>query len=102
MRVQLKIEGGVAYFPGLSRPRAIDSDQLTKEEGVELERLVNAARFFDLPSRVGIVREGAADYRQYIVTIEEGRQSHTVRLTDPIEDVNLQDLLDFIRARGKA
>ncbi len=101
MRVQLKIEGGIAYFPGLSRPRAIESDKLSKEEAAELERLVNTAHFFELPTRVGAVREGAADYRLYIVTISEGKRSHTVRLTDPIEDTNLQALLDFIRASAK-
>jgi hypothetical protein len=36
MRVQLKIEGGIAYFPGLSRPRVIESDKLSKEEAAEL------------------------------------------------------------------
>lgn len=101
MRVQLKIEGGIAHFPGLSRPRVIESDKLSEEEAAELERLVDAAHFFEAPTVVGKVREGAADYRQYTVTIAEGRRSHTVRLTDPIEDVNLLALLDFIRARAK-
>ncbi len=101
MRVQLKIEGGLAYFPGLARPRVINSDKLSKEEAAELERFVNAAHFFELPDRVGTVQKGAADYRQYIVTIAEGRRSHTVRLTDPVEDTNLQALLDFIRSRAK-
>lgn len=101
MRVQLKVEGGIAYFPGLSRPRVIESDKLSEKEAAELERLVDAAHFFKAPAVVGKVRQGAADYRQYSVTIAEGRRSHTVRLTDPIEDVNLQALLDFIRARAK-
>lgn len=99
MRVELKIEGGIAYFPGLSKPRAIESDRLSKEDAAELERLVNAAHFFELPARVGAVQEGAADYRQYIVTIAEGRRSHTVRLVEPIGDTHLQLLLEFVKSR---
>jgi hypothetical protein len=99
MRVELKIEGGIAYFPGLSKPRALESDKLSKEDAAELERLANAAHFFDLPTRVGAVQEGAADYRQYIVTMAEGWRSHTVRLVDPIEDTQLQLLLEFVKSR---
>ena len=100
MRVQLKMEGGIAHFPGLSRPRVIESDRLSEEQAAELKRLVDAAQFFKAPAVVGKVRKGAADYRQYTVTIAEGRRSHTVRLTDPIEDTNLLALVDFIRARA--
>jgi len=45
MRIQFKMEGGIAYFPGLSKPITIDSDQLPTQESDELKRLVNATRF---------------------------------------------------------
>jgi hypothetical protein len=69
MRIELKIEGGIAYFPGLAKPRKIDSQQLSKEESTELERLVDAAHFFDLAPKVGKVQQGAADYRQYTIQL---------------------------------
>jgi hypothetical protein len=99
MRVQLKMEGGIAFFPGLSKPIIIDSDQLSRQEADELKRLVDAAHFFELPTTMPSPARGAADYRQYTITIQDGSKLHTVHLTDPIEDPNLQALLAYLRAR---
>src|SRR6266851_434722 len=102
MRIQLKMEGGIAYFPGLNKPIAIDSDQLLEQESDELKRLVNATRFFDLPTVMGSPSPGAADYRQYTITIQDEGKQHTVHLTDLIEDPNLQALLTYLKARRSA
>lgn len=102
MRIQFKMEGGIAYFPGLSKPIAIDSDELPNEESDELKRIVNATRFFDQPAVVGAPAPGAADYRQYTITVEDGGKQHTVRLTDPIEDPNLQALVTYLKTRRQA
>jgi len=101
MRIEYKIEGGVAYFPGLRKPVVIDSEDLTEEEGTELERLIDKADFFDLPGLVGTIPQGAADYRQYIVTVENGKRRHTVRLTDPIENADLQALLNYLNTKKR-
>ena len=102
MRIQLKIEGGIAFFPGLSKPIMIDSDQLPQQESDELKRLVNATRFFDLPTAMGSPSPGAADYRQYTITIQDEGKQHTVHLTDLIEDPDLQALLTYLKARRPA
>src|SRR2546428_11651518 len=94
------MDGGIAYFPGLSKPILIDSDKLPREESDELKRLVNATHFFDLPPVVGSPPPGAADYRQYTITIEDEGKQHTVRLTDPIEDPHLHALLTHLKTRG--
>ena len=99
MRIEFKTEGGVAHFPGLSRPVVIDSESLSAEEGAELTRLVGAARFFERPSTVGTLLPGAADYRQYTITVEDGGRQHTVKLTDPVEDPALQQLLHFLQVK---
>ena len=99
MRIQFKMEGGIAYFPGLIKPITIDSDELPKQESDELKRLVNATRFFDLPTVIGTPLPGAADYRQYTITLEDNGKQHSVRLTDPIEDPNLQALLTYLKTR---
>jgi len=72
---------------------------LPRQEADELKRLVNATRFFDLPSTMSSLSPGAADYRQYTITIEDNGKQHTVRLTDPIEDTNLQALLTYLKTR---
>ena len=102
MRIQFKMKGGIASFPGLSKPIMIDSDQLPEQESDELKRLVNAAHFFDLPTTMGLPSPGAADYRQYTITIQDEGKQHTVYVTDLVEDPNLQALLTYLRARRSA
>jgi hypothetical protein len=102
LRVRFKTEGGIAYFPGLSEPVTIDSDELPEEEAIELKRQVEEAHFFDLPAQAGDPPRGAADYRRYTVTVEAGGRSHTVRLADPVEDPDLQRLVSSLDAKAKA
>ena len=101
MRIELKTEGGIAHFPGLSRPVVIDSAALSAEDDAELKRLIESARFFERPPIVGTPSPGAADYRQYTVTVEDGGRQHTVRLVDPVDDAALQQLLHFLRAKAR-
>lgn len=102
MRIYFKTEGGIAYFPGLSKPVIIDSNELPAEEARELEQLVSAARFFDLPTVVGAPPRGAADYHRYTIKVEDGRRSHTVQLSALVKDPQIQVLLDYLRAKAKA
>ncbi|MBE3559792.1 MAG: hypothetical protein IMW89_11290 [Ktedonobacteraceae bacterium] len=99
MRVQLKIEGGIAFFPGLRKPVVIDTDHLPASEAAELKRLVQATRFFDLPETVSPPPPGAADYQQYVITVEDEGRQHSVRLTDPVENPAMQALLSYLQAR---
>jgi hypothetical protein len=101
MRIQFKLEGGVAHFPGLSKPITIDSEELPEEEADRLDRLVNAAHFFDLPPVTSPPSRGAADYRRYTVTVEDSQRRHAVQLVDPIEDPDLQALLTYLQAKVK-
>jgi hypothetical protein len=100
MRVQFLMEGGIAYFPGLSQPVNITTDQLAHAQAAELRQLVEAAGFFDLPAQVGKPARGAADYRQYTVTIEESERRHTVRMIEPIDQDNLKRLIAFLRTKA--
>lgn len=101
MHVEFSSEGGIAHFPGLSAPVTIESDQLSDADAAELERLVGAARFFELPPTLGVPPRGAADYHRYTVTIDSGARRHTVQLTEPIADAALQRLVAFLRAQAK-
>lgn len=97
MRIQLNVSGGMAYIPGLSRPIIIDSDTLPPQEAEELRRLVDDAHFFDLPPVFNVPAPGAADYRQYTITVEDGKKHHTIQAVDPITDPHLQALLRFLQ-----
>jgi hypothetical protein len=102
MRVEFTMEGGLAYFPGLSKPILIDSTVLPEDEAQELRRLVEAARLFERPPIVSAPGRGAADYRQYTIAVEDGGRRHTVKLVDPVTDQQLQDLLRFLQTKAKA
>jgi hypothetical protein len=97
MRVEFATEGGIAYFPGLSRPAVIDSDSLPEADAADLKRLVEAADFFEQPEQPPEPLRGAADYRQYTIAVEDGRRRHAIRLIDPISDPHLQELVSFLR-----
>ena len=97
MRVELLTEGGIAFFPGLNKPVVLNSSDLPKEQATQLQQLVDSTRFFDLPTASRSLPPGAADMRRYTITVEDGRHRRTVRLNDPIQDVRLQALIDFLQ-----
>jgi hypothetical protein len=100
MRIQFRTEGGIAYFPGLSKPATIDTNELPAKEANELEQLIEAADFFDLPADFAPPR-GAADYRQYTISVTALGHTHTTRLVDPIEDPNVQALVDYLEVKAR-
>ncbi|MEO7911749.1 MAG: protealysin inhibitor emfourin [Roseiflexaceae bacterium] len=97
MRVELQTEGGLAFFPGLNKPIVLNSTDLPKAQVAHLQRLLDSTRFFELPAASRSIPKGAADLRRYTITVEDGRRRRTVRLTDPVEDTNLQALLEFLQ-----
>lgn len=99
MRIQFKTEGGIAYFPGLSKPATIDTNELPAKEANELEQLIEAADFFDLLADFAPPR--GADYRQYTISVTALGHTHTTRLVDPIEDPNVQALVDYLEVKAR-
>ena len=98
MRIEFATEGGVAYFPGLSRPVVLDTGELDGAEAERVERLVAAAGFFQLPAEASAPRAGAADYQRYTVTIDDGERRHRVRFADPIGDPDQLALIDALKS----
>ncbi len=99
MRIDYSVSGGLAYFPGLARPRTLDTDALPPEAARALTQAAAAARFFTLPAQVGQSPAGAADLQTHTLTIEEDGKSRTVRIIEPVTDPALQDLLQKVRAQ---
>lgn len=102
MRIEFEQKGGIAYFPGLSKPVTIDVDSLDAEEVEELKRLVKSARFFDLPKATKSPTRGAADSQRYVLSIEDGERRHTVWIHVPIEDQALLNLVHAVQKQVKA
>jgi hypothetical protein len=100
MRVQFKTEGGFAYLPGLSQPVTIETAGLSPEEAGKLERLVEAAGFFELPATSDQPR-GGADFRTYTISISSPGRGHTVRVVEPVENPQLQELVDYLSEKAR-
>jgi hypothetical protein len=100
VHVELKTEGGVAFFPGLARPFVLDTATLTTEETERLTVLVDAARFFERADAESPPRRGA-DAREYVLTIEvTSTRRRTLRLREPLAP-DLERLLDFVRTKQR-
>lgn len=99
MRIEFSREGGLAFFPGLSKPQAVDLGALPPERAEALERAVGAARFFELPPTVGTA--SGADRTSYTLTIQEGERRHTVRFIEPVEEPHLRALLELVKQLEK-
>jgi hypothetical protein len=96
MRIQYRMEGGLAYFPGLSKSFTVDSAALPDDAAKRLQQLVDNTNFFERPEIEGKQHPGAADIRNYVVTVKDGKRSHTVRLADPVTDTDMQALIDYL------
>jgi hypothetical protein len=99
MKVSLAIEGGVAHFPGLARPRTVDLDALPTDERAELARLVAAAdpdaAWEDAPPTAA--RGG--DRRVYVISVEDDFGAVTQRrVPEPVQDPALRELIDYLRS----
>lgn len=102
MHIQFQSEGGVAYFPGLSEPVTVDTRQLPAAQAAAAEGLVRAARFFDRPAQQQPAPPGAADYRQYTITVDDGGRRHTIRIDEPVDDPDLQRLVQYLASQARA
>ena len=100
MRVRFKMDDGFVYLPARSEPTTIDTEELPEEEAKELQRLIEAAGFFELPQTSSPPR-GAADYLRYTISVMTPERSNTVHLTDPIEDPDIQALVEYLEAKAR-
>jgi hypothetical protein len=93
MQITFSVEGG---FAGLTRRATVDTDQLDAKERDDLCRLVEEARVFEREQPPP--PQGGADRRTYTITVSAANKQRTLKLTDPIGDPRLADL---VAALGK-
>jgi len=94
MKINFEISGGFAYIPNLNKPLRIDTKQIDPQVANELESFVMKSHFFEQSSQTNTK---GADYRTYTITIEDNSRVHTIQFTDPIEDINLQQLVSRLQ-----
>jgi len=74
----------------------LKTETLPPEEANDLQNLVNAAGFFDLPSKI-VSNEMGRDQFQYQLTITTDEQQHTVEVGDAAAPDSLWPLLEKLR-----
>lgn len=97
MRITVEMDGGFAYFPGLNKPFHVDTAKMDRNQASKIESMIRDARFFEQPSRVGAPAPGAADYRTYTITVNDGLKSHVVKVSDTDENPSLRILIDYLQ-----
>ena len=101
MRIDFRMDGGIAAFPGLAKPVSIDCEALPPAETARLRTLVQRAGF--LPHRTGKnarrPRPTRARTRSPSTTAANAGPS---TVTEPIADDALRDLVAELRAQADA
>ena len=100
MTITFEMSGGFAQLPALNKPVTIDTAQIEAQARTELESLVRQSQFFG-QFAYPTPTKGAADYRTYTITVQDGSRVHTIQLTDPITDINLEQLVSRLRVMGR-
>ncbi len=99
MRIEFRIDGGLAAFPGLTKPVSIDCDRLPPQANARLRELVQRADLFKRPQRAA---SGMPDARVYTIAVDDGAQCRTVTVPEPIADPALRELVDELAQHAAA
>lgn len=91
MKITFSIDGGLAHFPGLHKPVTIDAASLPVTHVARLRKLVDGAHFFD--AQPGIEAAAARDAQCYTIAIDDGARQRTLRVSEPIHDAGMRDLV---------
>jgi len=97
MKIYFEQSGGLL---GIENHFLINIDSLHPEEASKLQRLIDDAKFFNLPSQSAPPEHGA-DYFEYKVTIETKELKHSIKTTDITMPSNLGPLIRYLRQKAQ-
>jgi hypothetical protein len=95
---RVRIEGGLAHFPGLAKEQSVSFGDLDSPERQELTILAKQAGFFDCSPANDTARP---DARTYTVGLTIDGRSREIRLADPIRDPAMAKLVSVVRRLSK-
>jgi hypothetical protein len=99
MRVELKISGGFAQFPGLARPLVLQASALSDDAAARLRGLCKAATAEAARHRIAPA-ESIPDGRAYRLTIADEAGTREIACADPLAEGPLTELIEFVREHG--
>lgn len=100
IRIELTIDGGFAYVPGLAKPIVVESAQLDAADAQELQRLCEALPAAAAQPKQSTRSSAMPDARAYTLTIETPGTRLQINAADPVENRHVAKLIAFVRKRG--
>ena len=95
---RVRIEGGLAHFPGLAKEQTVSFDDLATAERQEIASLADQADFFGCtPAK----ETAGPDGRTYTVGLTIAGRSRELRIAEPIRDPALAKLVSAVRRLSK-
>lgn len=97
MKIHFERTGGLA---GMKLQGDIDADKLSPAEARQLNKMIDAAKLFDLPESVTGKSQGA-DQFQYKLVVESQGRTKTIRTNDAAASEALAQLLDWLTDKAR-
>jgi len=95
LRIRFTRHGG---FTGIPLNVTVDTDSLSTEQIATLRRLLEDAKFFELPATAG---SRGADQFQYRIAVEAGSRRHQIEVGDQSMPDSLEPLIEFLTDLGR-
>ncbi|MBZ5495311.1 MAG: hypothetical protein LAP85_02830 [Acidobacteriia bacterium] len=97
MRILFERTGG---FAGLKIKAALDAESLPPRQARQLQKLLEASHFFDLPLRLetAVPRPDRFHYR---LTVENANCIHTVQASEDAVPPEMRPLLEWLTAAAR-
>ena len=93
--MRLRVTGGFAPMPGLTRPQTVHGADLQPGELTEIMDLLDQSDFFDRAPPPSVV---LPDGRTYELWISDGTRERLLVFRDPVPDQDLARIVSLIRA----
>jgi hypothetical protein len=95
---RVRIEGGLAHFPGLAKEQTVSFGDLATPERQELASLADQADFFGCTPATDIA---GPDGRTYTLCLTIDGRSREIRVAEPIRDPAMAKLVSVVRRLSK-
>lgn len=95
-KINFKRTGG---FMGREMESDIDLNELPDDESQELQNLILATNFFNIPQN--LIEPSRHDEYEYTITVDAGNSHHTVHTSDSSAPESLRPLLEKLSAIAK-
>ena len=100
MRVELSIDGGFAYIPGVAKSIVVDAARLAPTDATHLARLCGAALAVT-PRTPSAPPSTMPDARRYRLTIRTAGAPRILAAADPVDEPALEALIEFVTMHGQ-